>query len=950
MATYSSISNVVIESVRFEQHREALGIGAARPRLSWISQTTQADWRQIGYEIEAYYSEDQLREQTNRVESDQSVLVEWPFAPLSSRERLLVRVRVWGNDGQISAWSTLTPVEAGLLEPDDWSARFITPDAEKEGERSQPLPLLRREFKVRAGVAMARLYVTALGVYEALLNGQPVGDQVLAPGWTSYDHRLRYQTFDVTNLLHEGSNVIGALLGDGWYRSTLNSGLAGRRSIYGKRLALLAQLEITYVDGSCERIVTDELWRTMPGPILASDLYDGETYDARLEFSGWSEPGYEEGQNWSVVALLERNLATLVAPSGPSVRRTELVAPVSITVSPSGSTIIDFGQNLAGRLRLMAHGESGQTITLRHAELLVDGELYTRPLGTAQATDHYTLRGGGEEIWEPRFTFHGFRYAEVEGWPGELRAEDVCAVVCHSDMERTGWFECSDPLINRLHENVVWGMRSNFLDIPTDCPQRAERLGWTGDIQVFAPTASFLYDISGFLTSWLADLAAEQKMMGGTVPHVVPNTLSESYLPMAGWGDAAIIVPWVLYQRFGDQDILETQFESMQAWIDFVDRHVGETHLWNKGYQYGDWLDPSAPPERAEAARTDSALVATAYFARSTELLGQIAGLLGKSEAEARYLALASQIRAAFAAEFLTPNGGVLSDAETGYALVLQFGLLTDPAQRRHAGRRLAELVRRAGYHISTGFLGTPLICDALCDAGYETVAYRLLTQRECPSWLFPVTMGATTIWERWDALRPDGTPNPGQMLSYNHYAFGAVADWLHRAVAGLAAAEPGYRRLSIRPRPGGGLNSAQARHRTPYGLAEVSWQIAQGQLTVDAIVPPNTTAFVQLPGNDAIPFEIGSGTHRWSMAFSGRPSITLDNPLNAFFDDEQAWDTVLRTITSTLPGMAAVDPTTLRNALRGYDEIPARYVLMQMPQADKMLPVLEAALAELDR
>jgi alpha-L-rhamnosidase len=941
-------AGVIVSGVSFEHYREPLGISEAKPRLSWIIETSANGWQQAGYEIESYQADARLRQQTVRVASDQSVLVEWPFAPLPSRERLLVRVRAWGSDGQVSAWSALSPVEAGLLEVDDWSARFISADAEAESVSTQPLPLLRHEFDVRENMTQARLYITSLGSYEAELNGERLGDHVLAPGWTSYDHRLRYQTFDVTTLLREGRNAIGVFLGDGWYRSKLNNGLAGRRSIYGTRLALLAQLEIAYADGSRERVVTDESWQAAPGPILASDLYDGESYDARREIPGWSEPGYE-GRDWFPVRLLERDLATLVAPSGPPVRRTELLTPVAITTSPSGRAIVDFGQNLAGRLCLTVRGEAGQTISLRHAELLVDGELYTRPLGTAQATDRYTLRGGGEETWEPRFTFHGFRYAEVDGWPGELHAEHICAVVCHSDMERTGWFECSDPLINRLHENVVWSMRSNFLDIPTDCPQRAERLGWTGDIQVFSSTASFLYDTSGFLASWLADLAAEQRAMGGTVPHVVPNTLPESYLPTAGWGDAAVVVPWVLYQRFGDLGILETQFESMRAWVDFVDRQVGETHLWNKGYQYGDWLDPTAPPNRAEAARTDSALVATAYFARSAELLVQIAGLLGRSEEEARYRTLADQIREAFAAEFLTPNGGVLSDAETGYALVLQFGLLADDTQRRHAGRRLAKLVRRADYHISTGFLGTPLICDALCEAGYDNVAYRLLTQRECPSWLFPVTMGATTIWERWDALRPDGTPNPGGMLSYNHYAFGAVADWLHRTVAGLAAASPGYRRLYIAPRPGGNLTSARTRHRTPYGLADVSWHIDAGQLTLEATVPPNTTALVRLPGDAGTPFEVGSGTYRWSAAFRGE-SITLDSPLSAFFDDAGAWNAVMEAITRTNPNMASVDPETLRNSMRGYDEIPARYVLAQIPQAEAFFPVLEAKLAELNR
>ena len=529
----------------------------------------------------------------------------------------------------------------------------------------------------------------------------------------------------------------------------------------------------------------------------------------------WSlRPGSDD-RNWVDVRQIEHNLAILVASSEPPVRRTELVAPIAISLSPSSRTIIDFGQNLVGRLRLHVQGPAGQTIILRHAEVLEHGELCTRPLRKAQATDHYTLKGNGIEVWEPHFTFHGFRYAEVEGWPGTLQADDIGAVVCHSDMERTGWFECSDLLINQLHENVIWSMRGNFLSIPTDCPQRDERLGWTGDIQVFAPTASFLYDCAGFLASWLADVAADQKAAGGIVPFVVPNGLPGPAIPAAAWGDAATVVPWVLYQRYGDVGILATQFESKRAWVDCINRIAGEGHLWDTGFQFGDWLDPTAPPDRADAACTDSRVIASAYFARSTELVGQAAHILGRTEEETYYLQLAAKIREAFDAEYVTPAGCVLSDAETAYSLALQFGLLKTAEQRQHAGQRLVELVRCNGYHISTGFVGTPLICDALCSVGEYNAAFNLLTQRECPSWLYPVTMGATTIWERWDSLLPDGLVNPGEMTSFNHYALGAVADWLHRTVGGLAPATPGYQHLAVQPHPGGGLTYARATYYT---------------------------------------------------------------------------------------------------------------------------------------
>jgi alpha-L-rhamnosidase len=943
-ASAASNEAVTVTSVAFEHRRETLGIGRAEPRLSWVVDTQRPNWDQAGYEIEALAADGSRQGATGRIQSDQSVLVPWPFAPLQPRERRAVRVRVHGTDGATSDWSAPYPVEAGLLDPGAWSARFVSPGWDEDTSRAQPGPLLRREFEVRRGVRQARLYITALGVYEAQINGAVVGDHVLDPGWTSYDYRLRYQTFDVTGMLREGRNAIGAILADGWYRGRLGFG-GGHRNIYGDRLALLAQLEIAYADGMVERVVTDESWRATTGPILAADLYDGETYDARLERPGWAMPGYDAA-DWSPVVPLDRDLGTLVAPTGPPVRRIETVAPVAIRQSPSGRTLVDFGQNLVGRLRITVQGPAGTTITLRHAEVLEAGELGTRPLRHAAATDTYTLRGGAAETWEPRFTFHGFRYAEVQGWPGELRADDLRAVVCHSDLERTGWFECSDPLINRLHENVVWSMRGNFLDIPTDCPQRDERLGWTGDIAAFTPTACFLYDSAGFLESWLADLAVEQRACAGIVPVVIPNILDRLPFPAAAWGDAATIVPWVLYQRYGDAGILAAQFDSMRAWVDVVAGLAGPDHLWDEGFQFGDWLDPAAPPDRPAQARTPPHLVATAYLARSAEITGQTARVLGRAEDAEHYLGLATAVRAAFAAEYITPAGRLLSDSATAYALALGFALLPDETQRRNAGKRLAELARAGGYHISTGFVGTPLICDALCGAGESEAAYRLLTQQDCPSWLYPVTMGATTIWERWDSMLPDGAINPGEMTSFNHYALGAVADWLHRTVGGLAPAAPGYRRLAIRPQPGAGLTHARARHITPYGPAECAWRIEQGQIVVEVVVPPNTRAAVTLPDGDGSAVEVGSGSYRWAYPYQATPpaprALTLDSSLREVIDDPAAWAATLRAIRRYMP-----EYNTAEIGQNGNLAMPLRGLFQfgHYPNRDQVLAAIEEAL-----
>ncbi|HET9906215.1 MAG TPA: glycoside hydrolase family 78 protein [Anaerolineales bacterium] len=926
--------------VRVEHHRDALGIGKDRPRLSWIIETDEKEWRQAGYEIELYDAKGELRNQTGRVESDQSVLIDWPFEPLSSRERLSVRVRAWNKKDQLSAWSELLPIEVGLLHAEDWTGHFITPDWEEDTSQPQPAPILRREFGLRAGIKAARLYITALGLYEAEINGQIVSDNLFSPGWTVYDQHLRYNTIDITGMLQEGSNVIGAILGDGWFRGRIGFG-GGQRNIYGRHLGLLAQLEVHYEDGSNERIVTNdaESWRATTGPILVSDIYDGESYDARLEHPGWSLPGFDDS-NWKGVRKIEWNMEALEAPLGPPVRRMETIAPVSITQSPSGKTIVDFGQNLVGRLSIRVNGPEGHTITLRHAEVLEHGELGTRPLRHAKARDCFTLRGGKIETWEPRFTFHGFRYVEVNDWPGELNLEDLSAVVIHSDMERTGWFDCSDPLLNRLHENVVWGMRGNFLDVPTDCPQRDERLGWTGDLEVFSPTASFLYDSSGFLQSWLKDLAIEQHKLGGSVPHVVPNVLGNG-AGAAAWADAATVVPWVLYQRFGDRQILENQFDSMRAWVDHVASLAGEIYLWDKGFQFGDWLDPTAPPDKPGQARTHKAIVASAYFAYSARLVARAAEVLGRSEEYIRYSTLADNARNAFAREYITPAGRLVNDAETAYALAIAFDLLPTAAQRQHAGDRLAELVRDSGYHIRTGFVGTPLICDALCSTGHYQTAYRLLLQQEVPSWLYSVTMGATTIWERWDSMLPDGRINPGEMTSFNHYAFGAVADWMHRTIGGLTPAEPGYRRIEIRPRPGGGLTHCRVTHVTPYGSAECAWRIENEKFDLYVHIPANTNASVTLPG-DSETVEIGSGSWHWSIPYQdpdARDAYTVDDLVGEILGESVA----RRAVMDVLDRVEA--PGFLRMAIFDERNIPLRQALQMLPNHEEAVTKMNEAL-----
>jgi len=848
-----------------------LGVTNQRPRLSWTVASAPEDYVQSAYELEIVRGDEPM---TWRVTSGDQVLVPWPGAPLEARESATVRVRVQGSGW--SQWSEPTTVEAGLLAAHDWTAKFISPVG--IGGLRQAAPELLGVFQLPDDIASARLYATAHGIFTARLNSRLVDDTVLAPGWTSYHHRLRYRAYDVTDLVKPGRNELTAILGNGWWRGRL--GFLGERAFYGDRLALLAQLEVKTSDGTVHTFGTDGNWHARPTGVLVDDIYDGQTTDLRADTAAPYESAVEE---------VPTDLGVLVGEDGPPVRVTDTLAAVRVWTSPSGKTLVDFGQNVVGWARLYARAtRAGTEVTVRHAEVLDAGELAMRPLRSARATDTYFLRGDDEEILEPSLTFHGFRYAEITGL-SDIRPDDVEAIVIGSDLQRTGWFDSSHALLNRFHENVVWGMRGNFVDVPTDCPQRDERLGWTGDIQVFSPTATFLHDSSGFLTSWLADLAAEQER-DGSVPHVVPDILRTpmSSAPAAAWGDAATVVPWVLWERTGDKDVLARQFDSMRAWVDKIDAVAGDDLIWRGGNQYGDWLDPTAPPEAPDRATADPDVIATAHFARSAQIVADAAQVLDRVNDAAYYGQLAERVRAAFASEFVTPAGRVLSDAQTVYAIALEWGLLTDTAQRRTAGSRLADLVRAGSFRIATGFVGTPVICDALMNAGYSDLAFRLLLQTECPSWLYPVTMGATTVWERWDSMLPDGSINPGEMTSFNHYALGSIVDWVHRRIAGLAPAEPGYRTISVRPVPPRGLTHASARHRTPYGEASVSWHRDAGTLTLAVRVPVGSRAEVELPWGAGTAL-VGHGDHTWQVEEprrGDRPMTTVRDVI----DDAALW------------------------------------------------------------
>lgn len=856
------------------------------PVIGWTIETDAVGWTQHRAELElTVQGVDEV--QTHDVDGRESVRLRWPFRPLAPRETARLRVRVTGSDGNVSAWSAPRRIVAGFLADGEWSPSTIAvavPDG-----HAQPATL-RGSFAVDGEVTRATLYATAVGVYQAAVNGSDVDDQVLKPGWTPFHSRTMHETTDVTALLRQGANEIAVRLAGAW--ATERFGFRENAApVYVDQPRFAAQLLVEYADGRSDLIVTDGSWQSAPNEITASGLYAGEDHDARRTAS-----------DWTPVAVVD-DLPVPGARISPFVRRIEEIAVSEVITTPAGRTVLDFGQNLVGRLRIRVEGPAGTVVTLRHAEVLEHGELGTRPLRAAAATDRYTLAGEGVEEWEPEFTFHGFRYAEVEGWPGELDPADVTAVVIHSDMERTGWFDTSHGLVRQLHQNVVWGLRGNFLSVPTDCPQRDERLGWTGDIQVFAPTASFLYDVRGFLDSWLRDLEIDQ--VDGVVPFVVPNVLGPAR-PAAAWGDAATVVPSVLHERFADVDTLERQFDSMRAWTDAIVGYSGDRMLWEGMFQFGDWLDPDAPPSHPAKAKTSADIVASAYVFRSADLTARAAALLGRDEEALRYGGIAEEVRQAFLAEYVTPAGRMVSDAQTAYSLAIVFDIV-GPEQRQALGDRLAELTRLGGYRIGTGFVGTPIVQDALTRTGHLDTATRLLTQTENPSWLYPVTMGATTIWERWDSMLPDGTINPGQMTSFNHYALGAIADWLHRTVAGLAPAAPGYARLAIEPHPLDGFDFAEAVHLTPYGEARVRWERSGEVVVVEATVPANTEADVVLPGGER--HTVGSGSHRWTATVppaSAAPSeVGFASSLAAIVDDREAYDAIIETIGALRPDLA---------------------------------------------
>ncbi|GIE80754.1 hypothetical protein Aph02nite_67040 [Actinoplanes philippinensis] len=718
-------------------------------------------------------------------------------------------------------------------------------------------PLLRHEFRVDREVGRARIYATALGVYELSLNGARVGDHQLAPGWTDYAKRVQYQTFDVTGQLVAGDNTIGAMLGDGWYSGSI-AWLGDK--LYGQRPELLAQLRIDYTDGTSQIIGSDGGWRTADGPVLRGDNIHGETYDARRDPPGWRRSAFDDTA-WSPAAVRDTTVddptRRLVAQVDPPVKVTGELPAKALTQPRPGVWVVDLGQNMVGSVRLRVSGDAGRTVRIRHAEVLnPDGTVYTANLRTAQATDNYTLAGTGAEVYEPRFTFHGFRYVELSNFPGTPDLSTVTGRVMGTAAPFTGELTTSDPMINKLQSNIVWGQRGNFLSVPTDTPARDERLGWTGDISVFAETATYNMDSLSFLTKWLADMRDAQSA-NGAYPDVAPRSCCGE--GVSGWADAGITVPYTLWKRYGDTAVLVAHYDSMRRYVDYV-QATSRGLLRPDAGPYLDWLNLDDP--------TPAGVVGTAYAAYSTRLFAEMAAALGRTADAERYGARATAVKQAFADAYLSADGRIEGDSQTAYVLALSMDLVPD-ALRDAAGKRLADRVASREHHLSTGFLGTPDLLPALTDTGNLDIAYRLLTNRDYPSWGYEIARGATTIWERWDSIKPDGSFGDVGMNSFNHYAYGAVGDWMYRTIGGLRPddAAPGYRHVTIAPKPGGGLTSARASYRSRYGRFVSDWRLdAAGQMALNVTVPGNTTATVEIPA-----------ASRWVVTEGGRPAERAD-------------------------------------------------------------------------
>ncbi|MBN2851728.1 MAG: family 78 glycoside hydrolase catalytic domain [Clostridia bacterium] len=846
-----------IVDIRCEGQTQNISLATKTPQFSWKLQSSHHSVMQRTYRITVFSNGETVWD-SKTVHSNQSINILYDGTQLlpDNEYSYLIRISDNYNETAISAMKTFRT--SHFLEP--WKAKWISSGYKNPLNGSKPVTVFRKEIFINKEVIKAYIIASALGLYTFYINGERVGKDYFTPGYSPYHQYIQYQTYEISNLLKKGSNTVIAYLANGWYCGRF----AGKNNFYGDETALIAEISMNFSDQTKERFITDRSWTcTEDGPILFSEFYDGEIYDSNRN-------NLDELLFQPVKQVEISSKSKLVPHFGTTVNKQEERKPIREIKRTDDSVIVDFGQNFSGWIKLTMKTLERKEVVIRHAEVLdQNNELYTANLRSAKATLTYLSHGGEEETYEPYFTYMGFRFAEIKGLrPDEII--DITGIVVYSTMEITGSFSCSDEKINQLQKNILWGEKSNFFEIPTDCPQRDERLGWTGDLAVFASTAVFNMDASLFLKKWLTDVRLEQGKDGAmplTVPDSRINNMDKT--AVAGWGDAAILVPYANYLAYGNKQQLETQYESMKKWVEkekrescqITSENQTRKYLWTTGFQYGDWL---APFETAPKWKEKGKYLATAYFANSTRLLSEVAAILGKKEDHSKYLKLFEKIKKAFCDEFLKEDGKLSGDFQSLYVCALYFRLLPDEAVEK-AAEQLADKIKENNGCLSTGFLGTPYITFALSDNNRLKEAYDLLLNEKNPSWLYPVNRGATTIWERWDALLENGeVHSEGNMVSFNHYAYGAVGDWLYKTVAGLKPdyINGGYKKFTIEPKPGGGLTSCRLTVNSPYGEIRIFWEIVENQFSIKVTIPANSQAKIVLPDHKQI--EVGSGTHEF--------------------------------------------------------------------------------------
>lgn len=847
-----------------EYQKKAKGLSVRIPRFSWKIQSDRQDTVQAWYSLRVWKKEKIVWE-TGAVKSDQSILV--PYAGEALEPEQIYKVQVCAEDNYGNQSEAETTFSTGIFDGTSFQAKMITHDFPKE---ETACPIFYKKFALKKKPVYAFLYATAHGVYEAKLNGKKLGNAYMAPGWTEYHKRLQYQYYDMTEFL-QNENELELIVGNGWYKGILSFDCKPNR--YGDRVEAFAEIHVCYEDGEKETFGTDQTWGVRTGEIRYSEIYNGETIDTL-------HPEIREG----IVSEVPFDKNVLTAQECEPVCVTERLSAKKVWKDPKGNVLVDFGQNLTGLVEIKIQGEKGQKIKIRHAELLdKDGVFYPDTLRTARSEDTYILNGE-KQVLMPHFTFHGFRYIAVEGIEN-IQPEMFTACVMHSDMEQTGSFHCSNEKVNQLQSNITWSFRDNFFDIPTDCPQRDERLGWMGDAQVFSWTAAFNRNTARFFTKWMRDISAASSLEQG-VPHIVPDI--QGTYSSAAWSDAAVIIPWVVYQTYGDVRILEESWKCMHEWVDYIRNHTNENGLWMCNYQYGDWLALDREEGEGSVGATDVYLVANAFYLYVTDLVRQTAEVLGKETEAAYYQELYVDTLESFRKEYYTSRGRIVSETQTGCVLSLYFNLAREKDKKKIV-RTLMSNIEDHKTHLTTGFVGTPYLCHALSENGAHETAAAVFMKEDYPSWLYAVNKGATTIWERWNGIYPDGTmPHPG-LNSMNHYANGSIGDWMYRKIGGISQMEAGYHKFCVKPMFVRGIEEAETILESPYGKIRSYWKCRNKQITVEVSVPANTTAWIWLPEKEEVK-KVGSGEYtfeyktetslkEWKYSLDSTLGEIMENP-----------------------------------------------------------------------